>query len=84
FLMFTASVEVHQLVPKTAMIVMGILGVLMLIWNVGSERMGRHFESHIERMESTVEDMEDMTPEEAGKAVGEFLKGLEEGAQKSE
>ncbi len=67
FLMFTASVEVHRLARNTAMIVMGILGIVMLIWNINSERMGRHFESRIEKMGSTVEGVGDITPEEAGK-----------------
>jgi hypothetical protein len=30
------------------------------------------------QLEESVKDMENMTPEEAGKALGEFLKGLEQ------
>lgn len=84
FLLFTASVEVHQLARKTAMIVIGILGFIILIMNVSGEIGSRHLESRMEQMGSSLEGMEDMTPEEAGKAVGEFLKGFEQGAGKSE
>jgi len=84
FLLFTASVEVHQLARNTAMIVMGILGFIMLVMNLSGEIGSRHFESRIEQMGNSMEGIEDMTPEEAGKAVGEFLKGLEDGSKKSE
>ena len=84
YLMVIASTEVHKLTRNTALIVFGILGLLMLMFNLSGERAARHFESQLEHMGQSMENMEDMSPEEAGKAVGEFLKGMEKGIQKNQ
>jgi hypothetical protein len=43
-----------------------------------ARQMQDHAENRNAQLEESVKDMENMTPEEAGKALGEFLKGLEQ------
>jgi len=93
FLIYTASIEVHKIKSQTAMIVVGILTALNVFIGFGSERTARHWQDKLEGYEEaaeelerkfsegsigdSIEKMEDMTPEEAGKQVGELLKSLE-------
>ena len=84
YLMVIASTEVHMRARNTALIVFGILGFLMLMFNVSGEMAARRFESQLEHMGTSMQNLEDMSPEEAGKAVGEFLKGMEKGVQKDQ
>jgi len=81
-LMIEASVAVHQRERRTAMIVFGILGGLLLISNISSEYASRQMADRVSEMSRQFEGYEDMSPEEAGRKMGEFLKGLEEGAKK--
>ena len=82
YLVVTASAEVHKIKQTTAWLVFGILTGLMVLMGVGSQcaarKMSREMAPLTERMEEMGDEMEDMTPEEAGKAVGDFLKGLQE------
>lgn len=87
YLMIIAGVEVHQLNKRTVMIVFGILGFLMLIFNLSSEMTSRKMSAEFDTMSGEFKgfgkslerygDDDEITPEEAGKALGEFLKGLE-------
>ncbi|GHA19097.1 hypothetical protein GCM10008090_31090 [Arenicella chitinivorans] len=93
FLLYTASVEVHELKAQTAKIVFGIFAALGVISNVGSEHTVRKYSSMAKKWSSEIkhearegsiahslselENIEDMTPEEAGKQFGEFIKGME-------
>lgn len=85
YLMVIASVEVHGRERQTALIVFGILGFIAVIMNIGSEKAARQMEKHMgqfeEQMGKTMEEMGDMSPEEAGRAFGEFMKGLEKAAK---
>ncbi len=83
FLMIEASVSVHGRERRTAQIVFGILAALMILSNIASERAAREMEERMERMGSQFQGVEDMSPEEAGRKMGEFFKGLEEGANKA-
>ena len=80
FLMIEASVAVHGRERKTAQIVFGILAALMILSNIASERAARELDERMERMGGQFEGIEDMSPEEAGRKMGAFFKGLEEGA----
>ncbi len=83
WLMITASVEVHGRAKNAAMIVFGILGALALLWNLSAYRAAREMEDQLESLNlKQLEKLQEMKPEEAGKAVGEFLKGMEKGMQK--
>jgi len=81
YLMFIATKEVHQLNEKTASMVFGILGVILILSNISSEMASRRMATEFEKMGPAMEKIQNMEPEEAGKMVGEFLKGLEK-AQK--
>jgi hypothetical protein len=79
--MFIATKEVHHLNEKTASMVFGIMGLLLIISNISSEMAARRMATEFEKMGPAMENIQNMEPEEAGKMVGEFLKGLEK-AQK--
>jgi len=81
YLLFIATKEVHQLNEKTASMVFGILGLLLIVSNISSEMAARRMTTEFEKMGPAMEKIQNMEPEEAGKMVGEFLKGLEK-AQK--
>ena len=77
YLMFIATKEVHQLNEKTASMVFGIMGFILIVSNVTSEMAARRMATEFEKMGPAMQNIENMEPEEAGKMVGEFLKGLE-------
>lgn len=82
FLMIEASVEVHSRPRKLATTVFGILAALLILTNIAGERASRQMEERMENMGTRFENYEDMSPEEAGRKMGEFLRGMEE-AQKN-
>jgi len=84
FLMYIASIEAHGIKARTAAIVFGVLGALMLLLNLSAERAAMQMAeqmgelgSQMEGLGGSLEGIEEMSPEEAGKAVGQFMKGLE-------
>jgi hypothetical protein len=81
YLMFIATKEVHQLNEKTASMVFGIIGLILIVSNISSEMAARRMATNFEKMVPAMANIQNMEPEEAGKMVGEFLKGLEK-AQK--
>jgi hypothetical protein len=82
YLLVVASVEVHKLNPKTAWIVFGAICAFFVLASISSQFASRRITKDMTKWGEKTEKMEDMTPEEAGKAMGEFLKGLEKGAGK--
>lgn len=84
YLMVTASVEMHGLEARKAYIVFGVLGVLGIMFNLNSERDARRAQAQLEEMGLTKEEMQNKSPEEIGKMVGEFLKGMEQGQKSNE
>ena len=86
FLLYVASIEVHKLKAQTAKIVFAVLAVIGLLYGIASEHTFRSFQSTIENgfpngelpaIFDDLENIEDLSPEEAGEKVGEFLRGLE-------
>ena len=84
YLMITASTEVHQVAQKTAYMVLGILSAFLILTNLSSEMAARRMAPELEKLGGTLEKLEDMSPEEAGEAVGKFLKGLEKATKEQE
>ena len=78
YLMTMASIMVHDIAEKKAYIVFGVLGVLFILFNLSSERQARQTQTMIEQR---LQGMEDKSPEELGKMVGEFMKGMQEAQQ---
>lgn len=83
FLLAIASIEVHGRTQQLSYRVFGILGVIMILGNITSEYQSRQVQEQFEDFGASIEEqfegIEDMSPEEAGQALGEFLRGLEEG-----
>lgn len=78
-LMIIASVIVHGLRQKTAATVFGILAVLMLISNLASEHASRKMVHWAEEKQKILEDYNKLPPEEMGRKMGEFIKGIQDG-----
>jgi hypothetical protein len=89
YLMTIASTLVHARREQTAFAVFGILGAILVMTNISGERQARRMQAEFEGMSETLgesfggalEGMEDMSPEERGQAMGEFLRGLQEAVE---
>jgi hypothetical protein len=88
YLIISASIRVHNREKNTSYIVFGILGALGLLMSINAERAQREMASNMDQysraMEESMKDLGEMTPEEAGRAVGEFMKGMEDAAREAE
>jgi hypothetical protein len=83
YLMAIASIEVHGRQQQNAYTVFGILGAILILANINGERQARQMRDQFQGLGDTLgeqfEGLEDMSPEERGQVLGEFLRGLEEG-----
>ncbi|MFK7732681.1 MAG: YIP1 family protein [Pseudomonadales bacterium] len=98
YLMYNASVEVHKIKAETARMVIGILAAVMLFMQVSGEIAMRKIESSMDKYEEAaesigknmegslkeLENLDEMSPEEAGRKLGEFFKGMSEGMEEFE
>lgn len=86
YLMVVASTEVHQIVAKKAWIVFGTVCAVLSLMMLGAEFAGRRMASEMKNWEKEMgkkmKDFENMTPGEAGEAIGEFMKGFEKSQKK--
>jgi hypothetical protein len=82
YLLVVASVEVHEIDAKNAWMVFGIIAALLALLNISSQLAARRISSKINQFQKTMEQTEQMSPEEAGEKLGKFLKGMEKGAGK--
>lgn len=82
YLMIIASIQVHQVKPKTALIVFGVLGGLLVLSSISSQMAARKMEKQLDKFQSDLGRIDEMKPEQAGKAIGEFLKGMQESMEK--
>ncbi len=80
-LMIIASIEVHGIKPKTAYIVFCVLGIIAALTNISNEMVVRNMAEQTDEFTSQFGDLSKMPPEEAGRTLGEFFKGLEQGVQ---
>ncbi len=87
YLLFVASTEAHGLNRNTAMIVCGVLAALGVLSNIAGEQAQQKLDGLQSQVEESLggleglEGLEDMSPEDMGKALGEFMKGLENATQ---
>ena len=85
FLIVTASTEVHKVNQKTAAIVFGIICLIFVVVSISSQCAMRKMQSGMEKFQKNFsQDIEEMSPEEAGKAMGNFLKGFQEATEKGQ
>lgn len=82
YLMIIASIQVHQVKPKTALIVFGAVGSLLILFSISSQFAAKKVERQMDKFQTDMSKFDDMKPEEKGKAIGEFLKGMQEGIDK--
>jgi len=78
YLLVLASQSVHKLETQKAWIVFGVIGLLLTVHAFNTQATIRKAKRSMAQWERTTEDM---TPEEAGRALGAFLKGLQEKAE---
>ncbi|MBN1493979.1 MAG: YIP1 family protein [Candidatus Omnitrophica bacterium] len=78
YVMVTASIGAHAIENKKAWIVFGILCLVLCISAVNAERAAKEMTAKMEKWE---QEFGDMSPEEAGKVFGDFLKGVEQSKQ---
>jgi hypothetical protein len=82
FIFVCASVELHGIKPKTAWIVFGAIFVVLAFGSVSLQRSARGFQHNMDQFGKKLGEIQKMKPEQAGQAVGEFLKGMEKGINK--
>lgn len=78
YLLAVASEAVHAISARKARLVFGVIFAALAAFSVASELTARRAQSELEALKKHAEEREEMTPEEAGRAVGEFLKGLQD------
>ncbi|MCD6352753.1 MAG: hypothetical protein J7M06_00880, partial [Proteobacteria bacterium] len=72
---------VHNLNRKTAWMVFGIIFAIFSLLNISSQYAARKLTGDMKKFQKGLDkQIENMSPEDAGKAMGEFLKGLQKGA----
>jgi hypothetical protein len=76
YLIVVASTEVHKILKKTALMVFGIIFILLAGVSTITQCAAR-------KAQKSLGQYENMTPEEAGKAFGDFMKGAQEEAEKN-
>lgn len=80
FLMVTASQEVHKQESQKSWIVFGIVFGLFTLLNLNSQYAARNIQKGMKTYNMQMEQMENMTPEKKGRAMGEFFKGFNQGS----
>ncbi|MDF1581409.1 MAG: YIP1 family protein [Desulfuromonadales bacterium] len=75
-LMALASIHVHHRKQNLSWAVFGIFGLILALSSLGMEAAGGKMQESAASWQQQFDNNE-RTPEEAGKAVGEFLKGLQ-------
>mgnify|MGYP006993456467 CR=1 FL=1 len=76
-----ASEHVHKIAPQTARIAFGVLFGIFALMSISSQMAARKMQGKVEALHEEMEKLEEMSPEEAGKAVGDFLKGLQKSVE---
>lgn len=78
YLLVNASTEVHRIQPKPAWVVFGAICAILAVASISTQLAARRYASKL----NTLQNIEKMKPEEAGKAMGEFMKGFQQGSGK--
>jgi hypothetical protein len=85
YLLVVISTEVHAIRQKTALIGFGAICAVFALLSISAETAGRRMAKEMEAWSQQheqsmrgLEQLQEMSPEEAGKAMGEFFKGMQE------
>ncbi len=81
YILVNASVEVHRLEPRLSWIVFGIIGAVLCLASISAQISARRMATNMTTFQNQMKNMQNMKPEEAGKAMGQFLKGMQKGSQ---
>lgn len=81
YLLVNASTEVYGIQPKLAWIVFGGICALLALTSISSQLAARRMVHKLDGMQRQMGQIDKMSPEEAGKAVGQFLKGMQQGGK---
>ena len=88
YLLVVASTEVHGIQTKKAWVAFGAICALLAVSSVSMEIAGRKLSSSMEEWQQEnqaqldqLDNMDEMSPEEAGEAVGQFLKAFGQSTQ---
>lgn len=91
YLLVVASTEVHAIKANKAWIGFGAVCAILVLVSVSAEIASRKMARNIQTWEmemkertGNLERLEEMTPEEAGQALGQFFKGLQGAAEDRE
>ncbi len=84
FLIIAASDEVHAVPRQTARVAFGVVTILFALMSISSQLAARRMQKHAGVLNEKLDGIEDMSPEEAGKAVGDFMKGLQGAVEEKE
>jgi len=83
YLLVVVSTQVHEIKAKTAWTGFGAIGAILILMTLSTEIAARKMARGLENWQKEtglnqkgLESLEDMSPEEAGRAVGKFLKGM--------
>lgn len=82
FLAVIVSTAVHQIARKKAQLVFGILFALIALSGISAEVAARKMEKRMEAWSQEYTQDGEMTPEQAGRMFGEFMKAAQEAAEK--
>ncbi len=85
YLLVTASVKVHGIQTQKAWIGFGVICAVFVFASVSAEMAAKKLSSEMQAWETemlertgSLERIEEMTPEQAGQALGEFFRGMQE------
>ncbi len=84
YLIVIASEKVHRIERRKAWIVFGVIAAVLALISLGAQRSASRMEKELQGLGQQMGKINEMTPEEAGEAVGKFLKGLEKGSEKEQ
>ena len=81
YILVNASVEVHRLELKLSWIVFGALCAVLSIASINAQITARNMARRMNTLQNRMGQIDKMNPEEAGKALGEFMKGMQKGSR---
>jgi hypothetical protein len=81
FIYVCASVELHGIKSKTAWMVFGAIFAVLSFCSISLEHSTRSFHHKMDAIGKKLGELKKMKPEQAGQAVGEFLKGMDKASR---